>query len=179
MTLNEIRDQAITPALALLPALMAEKRAQVDQLMLTAHLQEAPNREQCQLPIRPGKCGPARGIWQFERGGGVAGVLRHKSSRDAAIAACRALGIEPTVDGVFAALPGQVDVIDAVFARLLFWTDPLPLPELGDVEGAWQYYLRNWRPGAYERGTPPERRKLRQKWGANYARVLETLQVAA
>jgi len=67
MTLNEIREQAITPALALLPARMSEKRAQVDQLMLTAHLQEAPNREQCQLPIRPGKCGPARGIWQFER----------------------------------------------------------------------------------------------------------------
>ena len=179
MTLSEIRAQAITPALALLPARMSANRLQVDQLMLTAHLQEAPNREQCQLPIRSGKCGPARGIWQFELGGGVAGVLRHKSSRDAAVAACRALGIEPTVDGVFAALPGQEDVIDAVFARLLFWTDPLPLPALGAVEDAWQYYLRNWRPGAYERGTQPERRKLRQKWGTNYARVLESLQVAA
>ena len=65
--------------------------------------------------------------------------------------------IEPSVDGVFAALPGQVDVIDAVFARLLFWTDPLPLPAVGDVEGAWQCYLRTWNPGAYSRGTPPER----------------------
>jgi hypothetical protein len=179
MTLLEIREQAITPALALLPAKMSLRRLQVDLLMLTAHLQEAPNREQCQLPIRPGKCGPARGIWQFERGGGVAGVLRHHASRAAAVAACRALGIEPSVDGVFAALPGQVDVIDAVFARLLFWTDPLPLPAVGDVEGAWQCYLRTWNPGAYSRGTPPERRKLRQKWGANYARVLEALQVAA
>ncbi|MGQ7957693.1 hypothetical protein ACUTAF_08250 [Pseudomonas sp. SP16.1] len=179
MTLSEIREQAITPALALLPARMSEHRAQVDQLMLTAHLQEAPNREQCQLPIRPGKCGPARGIWQFERGGGVAGVLRHHSSRAAAIAACRALGIEPSIEGVWAALPGQVDVIDAVFARLLFWTDPPPLPVLGDVEAAWQCYLRTWRPGAYERGDAVARRKLRQKWGENYARVLEALQVAA
>ncbi|MBJ7548560.1 hypothetical protein JHC42_17140 [Pseudomonas sp. OA3] len=179
MTLNEIRDQAITPALVLLPAAMSRNRAQVDSLMLTAHLQEAPNCEQCQLPIRLGKCGPARGIWQFERGGGVAGVLRHKSSRDAAIAACQTLGIGPTVDGVFAALPGQVDVIDAVFARLLFWTDPLPLPALGNIEGAWQRHLRTWRLGAYERGTPLKRRKLRQKWSANYARVLEALQVAA
>lgn len=179
MTLNEIRAQAITPALALLPAAMSRNRQQVDALMLTAHLQEAPNREQCQLPARPGKCGPARGIWQFERGGGVAGVLRHASSRDAAIAACKALGITPTVDGVFNALPGQVDVVDAVFARLLFWTDPHPLPALGDVEGAWQYYLRTWRPGAYERGDAAARRALRQKWGRNYAWVYEALQVAA
>lgn len=179
MTLNDVRDHAITPALALLPAAMGHLRAQVDVLMLTTHLQEDPGRSQCQLPSRAGQCGPARGIWQFERAGGVAGVLRHHSSRDAAIAACRALGIEPTVDGVFDALPGQVDVIDAVFARLLFWTDPQPLPVLGDVEAAWQCYLRTWRPGAYSRGDAVARRKLRQKWGENYARVLEALQGVA
>ena len=40
------------------------------------------------------------------------------------------------------------DVLAAGIARLLLWTDPAPLPELGDVDAGWNYYDRNWRPGA-------------------------------
>ena len=39
------------------------------------------------------------------------------------------------------------DVLAAGFARLLLLTDPRPLPDVTDVDGAWAYYLRNWRPG--------------------------------
>lgn len=176
--LREVRDKAITPALALLPAAMSRNRVRVDVQLLATHLQEAPNGEQCQVTQwRPREeepvCGPARGIWQFEKGGGVRGVLTHPSSKAHAVAACKALGIKPTEDGVFAALPGSVDVIDAVFARLLYWTDPKPLPVLGEIEEAFQYYLRNWRPGAYTRGNLVQRETLRSKWAMNYRRALD------
>ena len=169
MTLDEIRGQAIAPALALLPARMTSFEAEV--MLLATHLQEAPNREQCQLPVSPGKCGPARGIFQFERGGGVAGVLRHPASRPHVLTVCAALGVTPTLDGIFDALPTQCDVLDAALARLLYWSDPGRLPKLGDVDGAWQLYLRTWRPGAAERDYD----NLRAKWSRNYARVVECL----
>lgn len=171
--LERIRAESIRPALALLPAAMSRNLPQVEVLMLAATRQEAPNREQCQLPVRPGKCGPARGIWQFEEGGGVRGVLRHAATRQAAIDLCHALGVEPTVEGVFAALPkADGDVLDAGFARLLFWTHPRPLPALGDVQGAFEYYLATWRPGAWSRGSKKQRAELREKWAANYAAAL-------
>lgn len=170
MTLSEIRRSAIDPALLLLPAKMTSPQAEV--MLLATHLQESPGRDQCQLPAKPGKCGPARGIFQFERGGGVAGVLSHPASRSHVLSVCAALGVEPTVDGIFNALPTQCDVLDAALARLLYWTDAKPLPKLGDVEAAFQYYLRNWRPGAYTNGNAKKRAELRRKWGENYAKAL-------
>ena len=38
------------------------------------------------------------------------------------------------------------DVLAAGLARLLLWTDPSRLPRLGDADGAWQLYVRTWRP---------------------------------
>lgn len=87
--------------------------------------------------------GPARSFWQFERGG-VRGVLTHPASRDAAAAACTELGILPTVDVVYDAMATN-DMLGAVLARLLLWTDPGPLPL--DRDGAYVFYLRLWRPG--------------------------------
>lgn len=87
--------------------------------------------------------GPARSFWQFERGG-IRGVLTHPASRDMAVAACTELGIVPTVDGVYEAMAVN-DVLGAVMARLLLWTDPGPLPL--DRDGAYALYLRLWRPG--------------------------------
>ncbi|WP_043309275.1 hypothetical protein [Pseudomonas sp. ML96] len=173
MTLREIRNGPLAEALLLLPAKMTKPAAEIQ--LLATHLQEAPNGEQCQLPVRPGKCGPARGIFQFELGGGVAGVLRHRSSRQHVLEVCAALGVPPTEQGIFDALPGTVDVLDCALARLLYWTDPNPLPDVGAVETAWRYYLRNWRPGAYANGTAQERAKLRQKWSVNYAHAMDVV----
>ncbi|MDB5382349.1 MAG: hypothetical protein JWO26_1981 [Rhodospirillales bacterium] len=47
---------------------------------------------------------PALGVWQSERGGGVAGVLRHPASRLAAVAICRAEGVAPEPDAIWYAL---------------------------------------------------------------------------
>lgn len=91
--------------------------------------------------------GPARSFWQFEKGGGVAGVLQHAATRDFARKACTALDIPSDVNTVYEAMAWN-DTLACCMARLLLWTDPAPLPALGQVEAAWQYYLRCWRPGA-------------------------------
>ena len=39
------------------------------------------------------------------------------------------------------------DMLAAAMARLLLWTDPAPLPQVGDIEGSWNYYARLWKPG--------------------------------
>lgn len=90
--------------------------------------------------------GPARGWWQFEQGGGVAGVLRHHSTRDTAARVCGELGYKPESHEVYDALADN-DLLAVCFARLLLWTLPKPLPDLGDVNVAWDQYIEAWRPG--------------------------------
>ncbi|XFB08402.1 hypothetical protein AAGT13_00040, partial [Azotobacter salinestris] len=76
--------------------------------------------------------GPARGWWQFEQGGGVAGVLRHPASAGYARGVCTARKVSPEPGIVWAELEHD-DTLAAAFARLLLWTDPAPLPEVGEV----------------------------------------------
>jgi|JI10StandDraft_1071094.scaffolds.fasta_scaffold227039_5 hypothetical protein len=95
-------------------------------------------------------CGPARGFWQFEFGGGVDDVFRATSRQMYAI--CTSLDIPYDRNVVFEAMVWN-DTLSCAMARLLLWIDPKPLPAVGDKEGAWQYYLRCWRPGAPHRST--------------------------
>jgi hypothetical protein len=90
--------------------------------------------------------GPARGYWQFERGGGLAGVLSHKATSMIMHEALDALAIDKGYEAVWAALPYS-ELLQVTAARCLLWTDPQPLPEVGDEQLAWAYYLRCWRPG--------------------------------
>jgi hypothetical protein len=109
--------------------------------------------------------GPATGFWQFERGGGVRGVLTHPTSERKARELCRQRGVPLDFASAWAALERD-DVLAAGFARLLLLTDPLRLPALGDRDGAWAYYARNWRPGKPH----PER------WPGNYARAVAAVE---
>jgi len=127
-------------------------------LLLTIGLQESRFRHRRQIR------GPARGFWQFERFGGTLGVLTHKSTRRTAHALAQARLGDTRAERVNEAL-AEDDVLACGFARLLLWTDPKPLPKLGDSEGAWQYYLRNWRPGKPHRHT----------WDALYDQALKLL----
>lgn len=163
MTLAEIRGSAIAPALELLPAQMTSPEAVV--MLLAIGLQESRLQHRRQLvgsPPRP--AGPATGFWQFERGGGVVGVLQHRASRDHALTLCAARSVEPVSQSVWQALQHD-DVLAAGFARLLLWTDPHRLPALGDGQAAWDLYIRTWRPG----------KPHRQTWDALYQQALEAL----
>ena len=142
MIVDPIRD-IIEPAAALLPSMDSPKA----RVQLVANgLQESRFKHRRQIG------GPARGFWQFERGGGVRGVLLHKSSAYDAVKICHARDVEATANAVYERLEHD-DILACCFARLLLFTDPARLPEIGDVEGAWAYYLRNWRPGKPHRKT--------------------------
>ncbi|MFC0668357.1 hypothetical protein ACFSKY_22720 [Azotobacter chroococcum] len=154
MRLSEIRAAAIAPALALLPARMTS--AQAVALLLAIGLQESGLIHRRQVG------GPARGLWQFEQGGGVRGVLQHPLSRSHALAVCEVRGIAPVPSAVYAALEHD-DILAAAFARLLLWTDPAPLPAIGEVGAAWDLYLRTWRPG----------KPHRHSWDRLYAQAMD------
>lgn len=174
-TLRQLLDQDIAHGLALLPLAMSRNLPRVQIQLLTTHLQESPKQDQCQITAKGTGCGPARGIFQFERGGGVAGVLQHPSTKKVAIDVCAQLGIAPTTEAVYEALRTTDDQLDVAFARMLYWTDKDPLPEFGDVSKSWEYYVRNWRPGAFTNGSSADRVALRKKWAVNYARALEVI----
>lgn len=90
--------------------------------------------------------GPARGLWQFEKGGGVKGVCMHSASRFWMSKLCEARSVPFTIDDVYGNLETD-DVLAAGAARLLYFTDPAPLPAVEDAIGSWALYVRTWRPG--------------------------------
>lgn len=159
-------------ALALLPSNMDTPSARVH--MLAFGLQESLMKHRYQVLNGRGK-GPARGLWQFERGGGVLGVLQHPQSRVHARRVCDARGVEPDSRSVWERMETD-DALAGAFARLLMWTDPLALPAATDAEGAWRLYLRTWRPGAYTNGSPETKQSLHNKFTKNHrAAQLEIL----
>lgn len=154
-------------AAQLLPDRMASNRA--DALLLAIGLQES-----LLVARRQHNNGPARGLWQFERGGSVRGVLTHPATSAHARRLCELRGVAPVAHDVWEALEHD-DVLAAGFARLNLWWLPQSLPELGDGARAFQQYLDAWRPGAYTRGDAAYRSKLRAKFLAYYAEAVDTV----
>ncbi len=140
MTPKSLLIDSVDPALALLEQVATIKpSAQARVLVMAIAGQESAWKERRQIG------GPARSFWQFEKGGGVAGLFRVTPKQLAAVCAELYVPCNPT--DVFEAMAWN-DVLAAAMARLLLWTDAAPLPNYGDVEGSWAYYQRNWRPGA-------------------------------
>ncbi|EFV83908.1 hypothetical protein HMPREF0005_02034 [Achromobacter xylosoxidans C54] len=163
MNLKTIIENAIKPALALLPASMDIPAARV--MLLAIGLQESRFMHRQQIG------GPARGYWQFEKGmrasrGGVWGVYLHLASKDHLAALCKARSVACNPDSIYTALEYD-DVLAAGVARLLLWTDPKALPAIGDADAGWALYLRTWRPG----------RPHPQTWPALYGQALAAVEV--
>ena len=97
--------------------------------------------------------GPARGAWQFERGGGVHGVMYHPASTHLARDLVKHYGVIWDERMIHPALE-HIDGLACGFARLLLWTDPMPFPV--DAGAGWQAYLRSWRPGRPHPAAWPE-----------------------
>lgn len=145
MNLSEILDRGIAPALALLPQRMDSYEARI--MLLTIGQQESRFEYRRQLVGSPPQpTGPAMGFWQFERGGGVKGVMTHPAVERLTRTLCGARDVPFEADAIWRALQND-DVLAAGLARLLLFTDPKPLPDVKAVEAAWSYYVRTWRPG--------------------------------
>ncbi len=173
---ESVLQNAIDPGLAILPERMDTLPARLIMLAISGQEADFHHRWQVFDLSRPDAMGAARGLWQFERGGGVKGVLTHPASRGHAAAVCAARGVAPDVAAVYGRLHAD-DVLAAALARLLLWTSPAALPAIGDEEGAWQAYLREWRPGAYTNGNAKKRSELREKWRGYYAEARRVLGV--
>lgn len=146
---------AIDGALGLLPRELDTPEARV--MLLAIGLQESRFHQRRQLIKKGGELlplGPATGYWQFERGGGCRGIVDHPASRYWAYRICSTREVDFTATAIWRALELD-DVLAAAAARLLLFTDPKRLPELGDEKGGWNLYLRTWRPGKPHRDTWP------------------------
>ena len=152
MLLSVFNKTVLSAAMAFLPHNMDSTQARVMLVAIGLQESELCYHIQCH--------GPAKGLWQFEQVG-VQGVFDDSRTHDLAVAVCLAMGVDANAAAVYARLP-QDDVLAAVFARLTLWIDMQPLPALGDVNGAWQCYLRNWRPG----------KPRVSDWPLNYSKAL-------
>lgn len=159
MTLGECLRDAIRPACTRLGLKFCSPKA--DALLLAIALQESG------LETRKQTKGPARGFWQFERGG-VQGVASHFTTREHYQRLLRACDVDPAMH------PNRVqqllgdddrDVLAAGIARLNLWWLPNALPELGEIERAWEYYLAAWRPG----------KPHRHRWNTSYPTAMEAV----
>lgn len=140
-TLDFIRAAVVPAAMKLLPAKLDSFESRV--MLVAIGLQESrfEHRRQLVGPERK-PIGPARGYWQFESGGGVQGVLTHPATKPLITPVLETLRYAP--GDCYYAIEHN-DTLACVFARLLLWSHPRPIPER---EGeAWGYYLDTWRPG--------------------------------
>lgn len=156
--------EVIPAAADLLPEFM--RSDQSDALLLAIGLQESGLADRRQgTTARPG---PARGLLQFEITG-VRGVMSHPSSRKHLQRVCTLLNLAFDARTIHLRLEFD-DVLAFAVGRLLLYTDPNRLPQLGDVTTSFEYYERNWRPGAA--ATPEGRRECARRWRGNYPKAL-------
>lgn len=176
-TPEQLLDEVINPAAELLPAGWNTPEAQVMQIAIA--LQESGLATRRQYGD-----GPARSLWQFERGtqasrGGVWGIYLHPASRTHLQGLCEARGVPFDPASIWSRIEVD-DLLAACCARLLLRTDPYPLPAVNDfvdpvhhidpkdpkASASWKlYYARTWRPG----------RPHPEKWPANHSAAVRAV----
>jgi hypothetical protein len=154
--LEHVRGTVLPGAFAFLPPAMDSLPARA--MLFAIGFQESGFLYRCQV-AEDGRRGPARGFWQFEVGGGIAGVLVHPKTRVLIASVLRELRLAPAASACHAAVEHN-DVLAAVFARLNLWWVPAALPGRHDVDEAWRQYEFAWQPGKPHRAA----------WTINYER---------
>lgn len=162
-----IHQWVISAAFSLLPGQMNSREARAMMLAIGFHESAFQARVQGGS-VRNGHVvrgdGPARGFFQFERGGGTAEILTSPDTKDIAIPICRMFLYEPTPAVVHPVLADN-DVLAAVFCRLLLWRDTRPMPSPIESEKGYDIYRRNWRPN------PDAAARHANAWTENFARA--------
>lgn len=140
MTPEYFNVNALSPAMDLLPVKLDTLEARA--MVIAICLQESKLLHRHQIG------GPAHGYAQFEKGGGVVGVLTHHASKPLIRPVLAGLDYGPTADAAacYAAIEHN-DILAAAFARLLLYTLPDPLPAQNNAQEGWRQYIAAWRPG--------------------------------
>lgn len=137
----------VPAALSLLPPTMDSPAARA--MLIAIGLQESKFLHRSQIG------GPARSFWQFERGGGIVGVMIHPRTRAPLSVALRELRYADAAarsEALYSIIEHN-DIAACVCARLLLWTLPGALPDRFSPSLAWETYLDGWRPGKPHRET--------------------------
>jgi len=108
--------------------------------------------------------GPARSYWQFEKGGGVAGVMRNATTGKWARSVCAALDIPSDENTVYEAMAWS-DHLATSMARFNLWLAPGALPAVGREDDAYNYYVRQWAPGKPDKS----------RWHPNYEAAMQAV----
>ena len=135
MKISDALQVVIYPGLALLPKQMSSPAAIV--MLLTIGMQESRFIHRRQIG------GPARGFYQFEKKGGVAGVLLHHHRTSPLIRdALDRLQYDFDLDTSYNAIEHN-DALATVYARLLLWTLPDTLPQKTNMNDPGNNTLRH------------------------------------
>lgn len=153
---DKLISASIAPALAELAALGIPDTPAARRFMLAIAFQESRLAHRRQVGNSGLEDGPAVSFWQFEKGGGVRGVLTHPSAKSYMLKICEMYNVEPTEQGLWDAMRYN-DVVAGCAARLLFYVLPKALPTT--AQEGWDQYEAAWRPGKPKPDT----------WGSNWA----------
>jgi len=153
--LLKVKTDILDRALGEMPSKLDTKESRV--MLLTIGLQESRFTATRQLVGKPPKpTGPAKSYWQGEKGGGmVHGVRVHASTNVLAHEAYNRHKVAANDLAIWNAIEFD-QVLACTLARLLLYSDPFKLPELGAQGAAWSLYTRTWKPGKPKPDTWPE-----------------------
>ncbi len=130
--------RVIEPGLALLPTYMVCNQSRVALMAIAGQESNWAARQQVG--------GPAVGYWQFEESGITEVIAKQGHLVQVVLGTLDIPILDLPVPAAHAAIQYN-DPLACAFARLLLWSDPEPLPAIGDTATCWQYYERLWRPG--------------------------------
>lgn len=141
---NQLLTQAIIPAFAGLEKYGIKDTFEARRMVLAIALQESAGRYRRQVNNAGEPICPASSYWQFEKGGGCAGVLNHAAVCKAMRQTLKDNDIGATIGELWEAMRYH-DIVAATAARLLLYTLPNKLPDT--MQDGWNQYLKAWRPG--------------------------------
>ena len=162
MTPELLLKTAIIPALSLLDSELNTRPARA--MLIAIALQESGLRARRQM-LENGKQwweskpGPANGLWQFERDGGVRGVMRHAAASAIVLPVIDALLYPRDPYAVHEALIHN-DVLACVLARALLYSTPDAMPRPNEADKGWAIYIKAWRPGKPHTEVWPENYRI-------------------
>lgn len=170
MTPELLLKTAIIPALGMLDSKLDTPAARA--MLIAIALQESGIKARRQIleagkPWWASRPGAANGFWQFERDGGVRGVLRHPGASAIVLPVLAELLYPPDPYAVHEALIHN-DVLACVLARALLYSVPDALPGPDEHGNGWAQYLSAWRPG----------KAHKESWARNYEIAWEVVGAA-
>ena len=170
MTPELLLKTAIIPALGLLDSKLDTPAARA--MLIAIALQETGLKARRQIleagkPWWASRPGAANGLFQFERDGGVRGVLRHPGASAIVLPVLAELLYPPDPYVVHEAIIHN-DVLACVLARALLYSVPHTLVGRDEPGYGWEQYLSAWKPGKPHKET----------WTAHYRTAWAVVEAA-